>query len=104
MISKVPPSLVKDFQFDYLPNTIFLEVSAFTSTQGKTYKILLSLVHGEQGWGVPSYACVIKVASTWHLCPYVEDELLDKLATLVPPSLVFNRFPDELKTSLLEEV
>jgi hypothetical protein len=98
----LPQEISDNFKFDALPGTVWYEVESFKSCKGRNQKVVMALNKTDKGWGTPSYAVLLEINGAWHLCPWIDDDVLNRLAKLVPPSIAFSRIPDASLTKLEE--
>ena len=89
----IPKEIADQFKFDFYPGTAFFEAESWDD-EGQRYKIALALTKSSSGWSTPLYVVLLDVKGQWHLNPWLNDGLIDKIARLAPPSMVFKRIPE----------
>lgn len=109
----IPKEELDRYQFNFLPDNLYVEVDAFTLL-GRRFKIIMAVPKESAKTGkTSSYAVlmhmpgagVVKIVGTtemtdWIICPWLSAPILEKLSMLVPPDVAVMRMPDEMKELL----
>lgn len=109
----IPQEELDRYQFNFLPDNLYVEVDAFL-LHGRKFKVIMAVPKETSRTGkTPSYAVLmhmpgsghIKIVGTtelvdWIICPWLSDPILEKLSALVPPSVAVGRMTDEMKELL----
>ena len=98
----IPKEELDQYDFSLLPNNVYLEMVKFAVTAtGRVAKVLLAVPTKDCTTGkLPAYVIIIKMDTRWIICPWISDEILAVLNTLVAPSSAKERVPEEIKPLL----
>ena len=87
---KIDTSEMENWSFKGLPGTDYFEVDEFDNV-----KLLLSVIKLEGTESNPSYLFVMNVPQDekqmWHICPWLNDKMVDALLKVAPPSVAARR-------------
>jgi len=79
-----------------LPGSVFFHVQDFKLKNGSDASLVLSAIKRDAGLTDPAYIFMIRVNECWHACPFIGDDMHQRMLTQAIPSDLLNLIPPDL--------